>query len=240
MSNSSVSIFSIGSTGLIGSHFLNLALKSGVVKKFITLTRREPKLDPSITNKEALQTLVNKDTDSWPEIIKKDVNIDDHSTIFSSFGTTRKNAGSAQNFIKIDHDINVNAFKAAKETGKFDTAVLVSSGGANKDSYFLYMATKGKIEQDLKDLKFKRTIILRPGMLLGERDVPKGLINDTLVGLGHLIKGTFAQVLLAYPIEGEEVAKAVLYYVQQPIQKEGEVLSFSSKDMLNLIKEKKL
>ncbi|QPG77371.1 hypothetical protein FOA43_004784 [Brettanomyces nanus] len=238
--SSETSYFAIGVTGLVGSHFLNLATKSSNVNKIVTLSRREPVLDKSGNNKTVFEPIVSKDTDEWPEIIKSKLNIPENSTIFSSFGTTRKNAGSAENFVKIDHDINVNAFKAAKESGKFSTAVLVSSLGANKDSMFLYLSTKGKIEEDLKALKFTRTIILQPGMLLGERTVSKGLGNSLGERVGRFFRGTFVEGYIGSPIYAEEVAKAVLFLTQQPIDKPGEVLVVKSKELVDLVRKNKL
>lgn len=222
---------------MVGSYFLNIAAKCSAVSKIVTLSRREPELAKA---PKGFSPIVSKDTDSWPEIIKTKVDVPEKSTIFSSFGTTRKAAGSAENFVKIDHDINVNSFKAAKESGKFDTAILVSSGGANKDSKFLYMSTKGRIEDDLKGLKFKRTVILRPGILLGQRKVSKGWNNALAEKAGELFRGSFAQGLLGYPIYAEEVAKAAFYYSQQPIKEDGEVIVLESKEIIDLVKEKKL
>lgn len=232
----SESLFIIGATGLVGSHFLNIAAGSTSVSKIVTLSRRTPKLSSNITNKDVLKPIVESKTDLWPEIIKTKLDIPDKSTIFSGFGTTRKAAGSAENFVKIDHDINVNAFKAAKESGKFDTAIIVSASGASKDSVFLYMSTKGKIEDELKALKFKRTIILRPGILLGKRDKAKDWKNTLSASIGGFFKGTFAQSLVGYPIYAEEVAKAAWYLNQQPIKKEGEVIEIGSKEMIDLVK----
>lgn len=42
---------------------------------------------------------------------------------------------------------------------------LVSSKGANADSWFLYMKTKGESELSCKNLDFDRLSIFRPGML---------------------------------------------------------------------------
>ncbi len=235
----SESLLVIGATGLVGSHFLNIAADSTSVSKIVTLSRRAPKLNENIANKDVLKPIIESKTDLWPEIIKTKLDIPEKSTIFSGFGTTRKAAGSAENFVKIDRGVNVEAFKAAKESGKFDTAIIVSALGASKDSSFLYMSTKGKIEEELKALKFKRTIILRPGILLGKRDKAKDWKNTLSATVGGFFKGTFAQSLVGYPIYAEEVAQAAWYLDQQPIKKDGEVVEISSKEMIDLVKETK-
>lgn len=52
---------------------------------------------------------------------------------------------------------------------------LLSSTGADATSMFLYMKTKGRVEQALKDLKLSQLSIYRPGLLLNRR-------NDSRVG----------------------------------------------------------
>ncbi|KAJ9631765.1 Protein fmp52, mitochondrial [Taxawa tesnikishii (nom. ined.)] len=61
----------------------------------------------------------------------------------SALGTTRGQAGSFQNQYKIDHDLNLELAKAAKAAGE--------------------------LEEDVKALGFEHTVILRPGVILGER-----------------------------------------------------------------------
>lgn len=48
--------------------------------------------------------------------------------------------------------------------------VLVSSSGANKNSSIPYSRMKGEIEEDVKALGFERTVILRPGLISGQRE----------------------------------------------------------------------
>lgn len=68
----------------------------------------------------------------------------------------------------MDHDYVVNTAKLAKAGGTKHLH-LVSSGGANKDSTFLYMKTKGEVEAELTEMGFQRLSIYRPGVLLPER-----------------------------------------------------------------------
>lgn len=47
--------------------------------------------------------------------------------------------------------------------------VLVSSGGANATSFMAYPQMKGQLEEDVKAMGFDHCVILRPGLLIGER-----------------------------------------------------------------------
>ena len=64
----------------------------------------------------------------------------------------------------IDHDYNVNAAKLAKEAGIAHYGLL-SSVGANPNSFFTYTKCKGLIEEDVKAMDFATTSIFRPGLL---------------------------------------------------------------------------
>lgn len=50
-----------------------------------------------------------------------------------------------------------------------ETFVLISSSGANAQSNFAYMKMKGELEEKVKELGFKHTVILRPGLIMGDR-----------------------------------------------------------------------
>lgn len=59
--------------------------------------------------------------------------------------------------------------RAARDAG-VKVYVLVSSTSASKDSSIPYSRMKGEIEEDVKALGFERTVILRPGLISGQRD----------------------------------------------------------------------
>jgi uncharacterized protein YbjT (DUF2867 family) len=79
-------------------------------------------------------------------------------------GTTRKDAGGAAEFERIDHDYSVFAAGKAREAG-VGTVHLVSSQGASPQSWLLYPKTKGRIEEAYKALGFDTLNIYRPGLL---------------------------------------------------------------------------
>ncbi|KAJ3369901.1 Oxidoreductase htatip2 [Allomyces arbusculus] len=77
-----------------------------------------------------------------------------HQVAFCSLGTTRADAGSAEKFIRIDHDYVVNAAKLIEEENR-----------ANVNSSLMFPRSKGQTEKDLSDLNFSRFTIIRPGVL---------------------------------------------------------------------------
>jgi hypothetical protein len=70
---------------------------------------------------------------------------------------------------KIDYDLNLELAKAAKEHGA-TTCVVVSSGGASSTSMLAYPRMKGELEEAVKELGFEHTVILRPGLIVGQRE----------------------------------------------------------------------
>lgn len=197
-------------------------------EKVVSLTRRLPAIFQNSTP-DNVTAIIEPKSELWSDKIKQN-DLPSGSTFFSAFGTTKAAAGSAERFKQIDYGINIESFKAAKESGKFDKAILVSSMGANEHSSFLYMKTKGELERDVKALGFKTTVILQPGILLGHREVSKGWNNSMAEKVGGFLRGTFMDGVIGHPIRGEEVAKAAFVISQAENLPEG-VLVVTSKEM---------
>lgn len=88
---------------------------------------------------------------------------------FSGLGTTKGAAGSIEAQRKIDLDLNLELARAAKEAGT-DTYVLISTANASSKSSFAYPKMKGELEDAVKALGFKHTVILQPGLIVGDRN----------------------------------------------------------------------
>jgi len=159
----------IGGTGAVGKQLVNELLKSNSFSKVTTIGRREVAVPENIPNKEKLEQHVidmNKLSES------KDV-FANHDVAFCCLGTTRKDAGSAEAFRKIDYDLVVEFATISKEK-EIPHMNLVSSTGASANSFFLYPQVKGQAENELKKLKFPRLSIYRPPMLERGADARTG------------------------------------------------------------------
>ena len=87
---------------------------------------------------------------------------------FCALGTTIKTAGSKENFRKVDFDAVVNFGKVA-EINKAQSLTVVSANMANPKSSIFYNKVKGETEQALISMQFNRLVLLRPGLLMGDR-----------------------------------------------------------------------
>lgn len=148
-----------GSTGLVGSHILTTILSHPSFTSVSAFTRRKlPSESPKLSSIEA------KDSQAWPSQFPKSASI-----FLSALGTTKAQAGSIENQRKIDLDLNLALAKAAKEAG-VQTYVLISSAATSSTSRMPYSKMKGELEDAVKEIGFKHTVILKPGLIVGDRD----------------------------------------------------------------------
>lgn len=87
---------------------------------------------------------------------------------FCALGTTIKVAGSKEKFKKVDYDAVVNFGKVA-EYNKAQSLTVVSANMADAKSSIFYNQVKGETEQALMNMQLNRLILLRPGLLMGDR-----------------------------------------------------------------------
>lgn len=193
-----------GTTGLCGKAFLDAAQGSSVFSNVISVTRRS--INPT---SDKVTEVVEADLAKYGSVIAQEKPL----VVFTSLATTRGAAGSADAFVAIDYGINMDLARAAKEAG-VHTFVLVSSLGAKASSPFLYMKTKGRLEDDVIALKFPRTVIVRPGPLIGAREKPKGFLNDVSAGVFKFFHGTFIGNSMIFPATGEEVARVLMKLIE--------------------------
>ncbi|SCU89871.1 LADA_0F00232g1_1 [Lachancea dasiensis] len=219
----SLNVLIFGATGLCGSSFVKYAVKERALS-VTTISRR--KLTVSY-EPEKVNSVIEENSENWSHLIPPNTDI-----VLSGLATTRGEAGK-ENFYKVDHDLNLALARAAKSQG-CTTYVLVSSIGADANSMFFYLKTKGEIERDVLALNFDRTIILRPGPLVGERDKSKGLFNAIVAKLGGLLYKTSLQSLLSYPVYGDDVGKVGIKLALDSTHSE-KVQIVESKEILKLL-----
>ena len=148
----------IGASGLIGSNLLSILLDSPEYYEIVILVRNKLSLQhPKLT-----QHIIDFDKlESHSALITGHV-------IFSCLGTTKKQTQDKKQYYKIDHDYPLQLAQLARQNGVSQFHV-VSSIGANKDSSFFYVRTKGESEDDLKKVGLQTLHIYQPSMLIGER-----------------------------------------------------------------------
>lgn len=144
----------IGATGATGKDLVKQLCQDSDFDEIDIFVRRRS----DFHNEKVKAHLVDFDhPEEWKHLVKGDV-------AFSCLGTTLKSAGSKENQKVIDYDYQFNFAKAAKEN-KVEDYILVSAYGASPDSKIFYSRIKGELEEAVKNLKFEKTTIFKPGML---------------------------------------------------------------------------
>ena len=130
-----------------------------------------------------------------------------YSHAFSCLGTTLKKAGSKQNFYNVDYEMNAHFADLFETT---DTHyLLISAMGANAQSKIFYNKVKGELENHIHSLNLKYVSILRPSLLLGERQEQRTLEDMTQKlyrKFSHLVPNTFKYK----PVTAEQVAHTMV------------------------------
>ena len=149
----------IGATGLIGKELVKLLINDSDFDCIKVFVRRSM----GIANTKIEEHIIDfNELTSIKENIVGDV-------LFSTLGTTIKQAGSKDAQYLVDYTYQYGIAKIAAYNGVKDY-YLVSSSGANAKSSIFYTRMKGELDNAVCQLPFKRIRIFRPSLLLGERD----------------------------------------------------------------------
>jgi uncharacterized protein YbjT (DUF2867 family) len=148
----------IGATGLVGRELMHLLLADARFSKVIVFARRSP----NITHPKVEEHIIDFDQPlAWQHLVRGDV-------LFSTLGTTLKQAGGQQAQYKVDYTYQYQ-FAVAAARNKVPVYVLVSSASASPGSKIFYSRIKGELERDILKLDFSTIYILQPSLLAGQR-----------------------------------------------------------------------
>lgn len=186
-----------GATGLVGGHLLRMLLNEPQVHAITAPTRRPLADTVGVFNPHDPQL-----TDALAQVT------DPVDIVFCCLGTTRREAGSKEAFIHADYTLVVDTALTGRRLGA-QHMLVVSSMGANAHSPFFYNRVKGEMEEALIAQKWPRLTIVRPSMLLGDREQQRA--NEKLFApLFKLLPGNWKS------IEARDVARAMLVEALAP------------------------
>jgi len=189
----------LGATGLVGGQLLELLLASPVYGRVRVIGRRRqpgkhPKLESHVVDFDHLERHAAL------------FRVDD---VFCCLGTTIARAGSQEAFRAVDHGYVVEAARLASEAGA-EQFLVVSAVGADAGSRVFYNRVKGEMEAAVKRLPFRALWILRPALLLGEREefrLGERIAAYALRPLAPLFVGRWRRYR---PVHARDVAAAML------------------------------
>lgn len=186
-----------GASGLIGQHLIEELSKDPKVEVIFQVLRK-----PGEKKYEKVESII-WDGKVFPESI---YHVD---CIFCCLGTTIKKAKTEEAFKAIDYQLPLMIAKQFKSLGG-EKYLVVSAQGADDKSKIFYNRVKGELERDLKKIAFKKLVIVRPSLLLGDRNESRPgehLAQKLSPLLSPLLFGPMAKYR---PIKATKVAKDLL------------------------------
>src|ERR1700722_7991882 len=198
-----------GSSGFVGSHLLSELLNCSDYRQVTAVARKSlnishPKLKTVLADYNSLG------------VLKSEINADE---VFITLGTTKANSPVEADYYQVDHDYPVLAARIAKEIGA-KSVFLLTAVGANPNSKFFYVRTKGETERDVIALNFERTHIFRPSMILGNRKEKRSQLEAALIGFWSALNPLLMWKADKYKgITAEDIAKAMLNSAKNQTEK---------------------
>ncbi|MES2702580.1 MAG: NAD(P)H-binding protein [Bacteroidota bacterium] len=187
----------IGATGLVGAQLVELLLRDTRFEKVKIFVRRSA----GISNSKLEEHVVNfEEVDNWKKLITGDV-------LYSALGSTLRKAGGKEEQYNIDYTYQ---YKIARTAAYNDVKeyVLISSAGSNPASKMFYTRMKGELERDIQKLPFETIHIIRPGVLLGDREEVR---TAEKIGAGVMkLLSAIPGLHKLKPIRSEDVAQAMI------------------------------
>ena len=197
-----------GSSGLIGGNLLNQLIKDDNYNKIKIFVRSEPEINH-------FKVEIIKTDFSNLENYKEDIKGND---CYFCIGTTKQNSPNKDEYRRVELDIPKEIAKIAK-SNLVNSFIFVSALYANPMSLGDYVRFKGMVEEELKRLNFPKLAVMRPSFLMGDRKEKRagekiGIFIFKL--LSPLLLGPLKKMK---PIHSEIVAKAMIAFIQNNIQK---------------------
>lgn len=190
----------LGATGLVGRHCLDLLASDRAFERVEVIARRKfaeataPRIEAHIVDVEHLE--------ERPDLFRVD-------EVICALGTTIKTAGSKARFRDVDYGIPLTAAKLALKEGARHF-LLVSALGADAHSRIFYNRVKGELEDALRTLGFRSVTIVRPSLLLGEREEFR-LGEEIAKRLAWIVPGKYR------PIHARAVAAALVRCAKEDV-----------------------
>ena len=188
------SIALLGSTGLVGRQCLELLADDRAFERIVVIARRKfaeataPRIEGHVIDFDQLE--------AHADALAVD-------RVICALGTTIKAVGgSRERFRAVDYGIPLAAAKIALRQGARHF-LLVSALGADAGSRIFYNRVKGELEDALRILGYRSVTIVRPSLLLGDREEFR---------LGEVVAKRFAWAVPGRfrPVHARDVARALV------------------------------
>ncbi len=150
----------LGATGATGRELVKLLLEDSNFMQVSIFVRSKIDIDHE---KLIIHKIDFTRLNEYNNLIKGDI-------LFSALGTTKKEAGGKKEQFLVDYTYQYEFAKMASENG-VNHYSLISSIGADKNSFFFYPKIKGALESSIKSLGFNKIHIFQPPSLIRQTEL---------------------------------------------------------------------
>ena len=188
----------IGATGLVGQHALQQLLADEQIESVRVWARRQAPMADAKLDWQQLDFAQLADTADCQGL----------DVVLCALGTTQGKSGK-QGLMTVDHDYVV-AIAQAANAAQVPGFCVISALGASEKSPSYYSRVKAKTENALRALDFQSLEIIRPSLLMGEREESRPA-EELGQKLAPLLNSLLCGPLKPYrAIAGADVAAAML------------------------------
>jgi oxidoreductase len=220
----------IGPTGAVGRELTDFLLNSEHFSKVTVLARRKIERWNSLSEEKAKKfnfiqvenlEILNKES----QFLKDELfsGESDYDSLFCCLGS--RTGKGKEEFIKVDYDYVVYSAILC-EKFLIPHFSVVSSGGADPKSWFLYMKTKGRADEECLRRNITSKNIFRPGLIM-DRD------NDDRTGEKILSWVPFIPKITSTDLARAIYNNSVLYH--RDYKGKQQALVITHKEILNLV-----
>ena len=150
----------LGATGATGRELVKLLLEDSNFMQVSIFVRSKIDIDHE---KLIIHKIDFTRLNEYNNLIKGDI-------LFSALGTTKKEAGGKKEQFLVDYTYQYEFAKMASQNG-VNHYSLISSIGADKNSFFFYPKIKGALESSIKSLGFNKIHIFQPPSLIRQSEL---------------------------------------------------------------------
>ena len=150
----------LGATGATGKELVKLLLEDSNFSQVSVFVRRKIDIDHE---KLTIYKIDFSRLNEYNSLIKGDI-------LFSALGTTKNESGGKKEQFLVDYTYQYEFAKMASDNG-VNHYSLVSSIGADENSFFFYPKIKGALESIIKSLKINKIHIFQPPSLIRQPEL---------------------------------------------------------------------
>ncbi len=190
----------LGATGLTGNKLLNYLLEDERYMKVKIFTRSRIDMNHDKLEEYLIDLF---EMEHFKNLFTAD-------EVFCCVGTTIKKTPDKDQYRKIDFGIPATAAKLCKEN-EINSFLTISSMGADQNSKFFYNRTKGEMEGAVLDMKIRKTHILRPSLIAGDRDESRPMETASkqfMKLVNPFLKGKLKKYQSIHP---DEIVRTMVY-----------------------------